>query len=51
VSPATFAALMNVMPIEPGQTVQQREEACAMATRRLRIKNQIRQIENGWAIA
>lgn len=51
ISPATEAALVTVLPEEPGQTMGDRQAACRSALIRLRVKGLARSVEDGWAIA
>ena len=49
--PAPFAALRDAMPHEPDLTDDQKTRACANALTRLRVKKEITQVEDGWALA
>lgn len=49
--PSHFAELRDAMPKEPGLSDEQRTRACANALTRLRLKKQIKQTEDRWALA
>lgn len=51
IGPATTAALITVMPDEPGFSPEDREAACHSALIRLRVKKRIRSVVDGWATA
>lgn len=40
--PKAFAALLEAMPSEPGQTAEQRVRACSNGLTRLRLKSQVK---------
>jgi hypothetical protein len=50
VGPATLDQLVEVMPIEAGQTMDIRIDECARAVRRLGFKKVVRATVNGWAL-
>lgn len=49
--PAATSALVDALPKEPGQSDEQRADACRNALTRLRVKKVIKQSERGeWAL-
>jgi hypothetical protein len=46
--PWTTDALMSVMPVEEGQTVEQRKTALKSALIRMRVKKQIDEVDGQW---
>lgn len=51
IAPASLAALVAVLPDEPGFLEVDRIVACQSALIRLRVKSLIRAVGEGWAIA
>jgi hypothetical protein len=51
IAPATEAALITVLPDEPGLSDADREVACRSALIRLRLKGHVRSVAEGWAVA
>ena len=48
--PKRTSVLLGHMPEEPGQTLEQREDALRNALTRLRLKKQIAIVGEGWAL-
>jgi len=49
--PATAVVLREALPAEPGMTEDQMVRACSNALTRLRLKKEITQVDDGWALA
>jgi len=47
---ASFEAVVNAIPDEPGWTNGQRSEACMLALRRLRLKNLVMKAGDTWML-
>jgi hypothetical protein len=48
--PASFEAVCASLEEEPGWTNGQRAEACTLALRRLKLKNEIRKVGDSWML-
>ena len=49
--PRPSSELIDALPREPGQTPEQRESALRNALSRLKVKKEIKQVAEGWALA
>jgi hypothetical protein len=48
--PATFESVCASLQEEPGWTPNQREEACTLALRRLKLKDHVQKIGDSWIL-